>query len=66
LIEGIRRIVIYKMTFSDVTNVSKLPKFKGKRGALFVICDIKFRGVKGISETQIPSFNSNYQVRNTM
>ncbi len=37
------------------------PKFKGKRGATYVIWDIKFRswaGVKGSSAALIPSFDS--------
>jgi hypothetical protein len=60
-IEGIRRIVLNKMSSSDNTNVSKPPKFEGKRGATFVIWDIKFRswaGVKEISGPLIPGFNS--------
>jgi hypothetical protein len=49
------------MSSSDNTTVSKPPKVKGKRGAMFVIWDIKFRswaGVKGISEALTPSSGS--------
>jgi hypothetical protein len=45
LIEGFRRKVHNKMISSDSdnTHVYKPPKFEGKRGATFVIWDIKFR-----------------------
>ncbi len=46
---------------SDNTHVYKPPKFEGKRGATFVIWDIKFRSwveVRWNSEALIPSFDS--------